>query len=311
LVTGRQNPEGKIVVGIDDDRLDRTRRAKWLLREKRPANKSAKKSSGWPSYWPGICSVCSTRFPKGTRIVTVAERTDDQPTLYRHAGCVPLEPLTADEAALLAKCEAVIEDGLQMATKGVVGAGKALKVVRDKRLYRATDGTFAAYCQRCRDLTPQHVNRLISAYEISAILEPAGSIPHERQLRELTPLRDRPERMRSVWEQAVAASGGRLPPAPVVRQFVQQATNPTVVSGKADRVDDTPTTPAQESVRASLFYQPAPEPMTRRRSLPNRRHPHSRTSRSSSRRLLHRRRQNRRSSHWPSGSIPTRSSSGA
>jgi hypothetical protein len=227
-------------VGIDEDLQKRTQREKWLSREKQPAKQPAKKSS-WRSYWPGICSVCGKRFPKDTRIVTVSERTDDRPGVYRHAGCVPLEPLSDAEQALLERCEAAIEGGMQLATKGVVGAGKALKVVRDKRLYKATDGTFAAWCQRRLDLTPQHVNRLISAHEIAAILEPTGSIPNERQLRELTPLKDRPEHMRLVWESARAASNGR-PTAAVVRRFVEQAGKPTVVAGEAEPVDDTPAT---------------------------------------------------------------------
>jgi hypothetical protein len=51
--------------------------------------------------------------------------------------------LTGSEAAALAECEEAIEAGL----RSFVVVGDRLYRIREERLYRATHGTFEAYCR--------------------------------------------------------------------------------------------------------------------------------------------------------------------
>ncbi|MEY9961355.1 hypothetical protein [Streptacidiphilus sp. MAP5-52] len=71
--------------------------------------------------------------------------------------------LIAQERELLVRCEAALEN-LRIA---YWAAGKALQVVRDGRLYRATHPTFEAYCTEQWDITPQYAGRLIRSWRIA------------------------------------------------------------------------------------------------------------------------------------------------
>ncbi|MFJ8620971.1 hypothetical protein ACIRD4_34940 [Streptomyces clavifer] len=71
--------------------------------------------------------------------------------------------LIAQERELLVRCEAALEN-LRIA---YWAAGKALQVVRDGRLYRATHPSFEGYCNELWDITPQYANQLIKTWKIT------------------------------------------------------------------------------------------------------------------------------------------------
>ncbi|WP_285710830.1 hypothetical protein, partial [Microtetraspora sp. NBRC 16547] len=70
-------------------------------------------------------------------------------------------------------------------------AGKALQVIRDARLYRATHPTFEAYVGERWEMTRTQADRLIRAWPLAERLTPIGvKIINEAQIRELLPLAD-------------------------------------------------------------------------------------------------------------------------
>lgn len=119
-----------------------------------------------------------------------------------------VEPLTADEAARLRVQERAIE-------RGADEVARALGVIRDERLYRASYATFEDYCRERWGMTRQHANRQIVAAEVAAVLEPMGSKVPERQARELADLRDQPDRLREVYTRAHEATGGKVTAAAI------------------------------------------------------------------------------------------------
>jgi len=75
-------------------------------------------------------------------------------------------------ASRLAELEAVVHRG-QCAFYEV---GKALRAIRDERLYDAEFfGTFEVYCKVRFQMSPQHMGRLIAASSVVDNLEPMGS----------------------------------------------------------------------------------------------------------------------------------------
>jgi hypothetical protein len=92
--------------------------------------------------------------------------------------------LSARERDYLATCEAAI-DNLRLA---FAAAGKALQVIRDARLYRATHDTFEDYASQCWDLSRAQAYRLIDAWRLAVRLSPIGDKLNERQVRELLAL---------------------------------------------------------------------------------------------------------------------------
>ncbi|MGW6876226.1 hypothetical protein [Streptomyces xanthophaeus] len=71
--------------------------------------------------------------------------------------------LIGDEQELMVRCEAAIEN-LKFA---FWAAGKALQVVRDTKLFRASFATFEEYVEARWDFTPQYANRLIKTWKIA------------------------------------------------------------------------------------------------------------------------------------------------
>lgn len=111
----------------------------------------------------------------------------------------PMDTLTEDETDRLHELEGVIGAGLET----FVQVGQALLEVRDSRLYRAEYGTFEEYCRERWGMGRAHVYRMMDGAEVAAILSPIGDTPTtESQARELAPLRDDPEEMREVWQEA-------------------------------------------------------------------------------------------------------------
>lgn len=94
--------------------------------------------------------------------------------------------LSISEKSDLATCEAAI-DNLRRA---FIAAGKALQVISDGRLYRATHGTFEEYVEQRWDIGRQYAYRLIAAWPLAERLSSIGT-PTESQVRELLPLAGR------------------------------------------------------------------------------------------------------------------------
>lgn len=94
--------------------------------------------------------------------------------------------------------------------------GRALKAIRDRRLYHAAYGTWDRYCKRRWKISGRHGNRLIQAGEIAALMGPMGPTPaNERQAREV--LRAPAGLRRAIAEQI---QGPAKPTAAQIRQTV-------------------------------------------------------------------------------------------
>lgn len=117
--------------------------------------------------------------------------------------------LTTTEQYELRGHEQVIERGL--ATFYEVGT--ALLAIRDKRLYRATHGTFEDYCEQRWSIKHSRANQLMDAAEIMNHLSTiGGSLPsNERQARELARLSDVDQVLAwKVIADTAQASGGKV-----------------------------------------------------------------------------------------------------
>lgn len=127
-----------------------------------------------------------------------------------------MNALLDGERAEMARCEAVIERGLQTFTE----VGNALLRIRDGRLYRAEHATFEAYCRERWGFTDRRARMLMSAAQTVALIETGTIVPvlpaTESQARPLTRLR--PERQGEAWQRAVeTAPNGKVTAAHVQR----------------------------------------------------------------------------------------------
>jgi hypothetical protein len=109
------------------------------------------------------------------------------------------DPLSSDEAQILAHYEEVIERGI----KTFVEVGRALMTIRDRKLYRANYATFEAYCRERWDLSRPYAYQLIDA---SVVVENLSGITdivpmNEAQAQPLTSLP--PEEQMEVWAEVV------------------------------------------------------------------------------------------------------------
>ncbi len=184
--------------------------------------------------------------------------SEEQPVL---AKCVSVEIVQTDELT-----EDEQRDRLHLERKverAFYEAGKALKELRDRRLYRSTHKTFEEYCLDRFGMKRAHSYRLIDAAlvveNLSAKCPPLGDnlleaptenqmspigrqkslrddwvtsgrqiLPtSERQVRPLTKLE--PEQQRSVWQQAVSSAGGKVPSGRIVKDIVQRIRERTPV----------------------------------------------------------------------------------
>lgn len=150
------------------------------------------------------------------------------------------------ERADLATCEAAI-DNLRTA---FWAAGKALQVIRDARLYRATHPTFEEYCEDRWQMRRAHADRLIRAWPLAERLNPIGSKElNEGQIRELIPLAARhgPDAAVTVYR-AVAETEGVKVTAAVLKGAIDVL--------PADHFD---AAEAVEQIRAYLTGQAPPQ----------------------------------------------------
>lgn len=130
--------------------------------------------------------------PWTDRDLATAAPTEPDPSPTDPAAAVPIPRPAAGEGDLddqdrtdLAVCEAAL-DNLRMA---FWAAGKALQVIRDRRLYRDAYGSFEAYCADRWEISRRQADRLIAAWPIAEQLRPIGLTSlNEGQVRELLPI---------------------------------------------------------------------------------------------------------------------------
>ncbi|MBV8887483.1 MAG: hypothetical protein JO235_26275 [Chroococcidiopsidaceae cyanobacterium CP_BM_RX_35] len=128
-----------------------------------------------------------------------------------------------------------IEDRLRLELKverAVFEAGKALRELRDRRLYRTTHKTFEDYCQERFKFTRRRPYQLIDAADVIENLFLTDDVEdlctigtqtwptNERQVRDLVDLA--PEEQRQVWQKAVEAAGGKVPSGRIVKTIVER-----------------------------------------------------------------------------------------
>jgi hypothetical protein len=107
--------------------------------------------------------------------------------------------LSVEEQNELERCEVVIKQGLET----FIEVGKALMIIRDKRLYRKEYGTFENYCKDKWGVSRIHAHRLVESAEVISNLLPVGNIlpDSERQARPLTKIE--PELQPIIWNEVV------------------------------------------------------------------------------------------------------------
>jgi hypothetical protein len=120
--------------------------------------------------------------------------------------------LNAAEEMKLEQFETVLKPGLG----SFMVVGKALKAIRDERLYRAKFKTFEDYCRQRWDLSDKYAYRHIDAYTVVENLvsklktSPNGEtrLPtNESQVRPLTSLE--PEQQIKAWQQVLKLCAGK------------------------------------------------------------------------------------------------------
>jgi hypothetical protein len=108
--------------------------------------------------------------------------------------------------------------------KAFYTAAKALKEIRDRRLYRSTHSTFENYCRSRFGFTHRHVNYLIAgSLVVDNLVGTNGSqiLPtNERQVRPLVSLE--PEQQHLAWQKAVEQGDGKIPSGRQVQDIVDK-----------------------------------------------------------------------------------------
>ncbi|MBR8832503.1 MAG: hypothetical protein DSM106950_00270 [Stigonema ocellatum SAG 48.90 = DSM 106950] len=138
----------------------------------------------------------------------------------------PLE-LSEEEQRLRLHLERVVE-------RSFYEAGKALKQLRDQKLYRSSHKTFEEYCKdRFGYSSRRQPDLLIEAAAIvdnlSEKCDPMDLIlpTNERQVRPLTKLE--PESQSEAWQLSVEEAGGKVPSGRIVKDIVQRIRERTKV----------------------------------------------------------------------------------
>lgn len=130
--------------------------------------------------------------------------------------------LTTTERGALERNEAIIRDGV----KTFVQVGNALSEIRDDKLYRAKFDTFEDYCKVRWGMSRIHAHRMMESAEVMELL-PIGNKPTtESQARELVPLKDKPDLLRSVV--AEVAANSKRTGQPITATVMREAVRDTV-----------------------------------------------------------------------------------
>jgi hypothetical protein len=116
-------------------------------------------------------------------------------------------------------------------------AGRALKELRSRRLYRSTHKTFEEYCRDRFDYSRRKMDYLIAGSEVFDNLQMRTNCSQnletetrtncsqilptrENQVRPLTKLE--PEQQLQAWTKAVESAGGKVPSGRIVKDIVQR-----------------------------------------------------------------------------------------
>lgn len=155
-----------------------------------------------------------------------------------------LEELTHDEEGDRQRLEMGVEQAFYQ-------AGKALAELRERRLYRSTHRTFAAYCQDRFGFTRRHSDYLIAGAVVVENLQVMRTIPSQNQfnenlktiysrilpskLEQIKPIASlKPDEQRQVWDKAVATANGKVPSGRVVKGIVEQLRKKPLVLAQDD-----------------------------------------------------------------------------
>ena len=140
-------------------------------------------------------------------------------------------PLSASEIELKNQLENTVSQAFFV-------AGKALKELRDKRLYRETHATFESYVQDKFGYKKSAAYYLINASVVVDNLKSPQFVDKissvevlptsESQCRPLAKLA--PERQQACWTTAVERAGGKVPSARIIRQVVKEIQGEKLVS---------------------------------------------------------------------------------
>lgn len=149
----------------------------------------------------------------------------------------------------LDQCEEVIQRGVGT----FIEVGEALMEIRDRRLYQLEFASFDSYCRERWGFNRQRAHQLITASEVSKILD--SDLENDGQVRALAPLKDRPEEMKEVMDAVIAeaAAAGRKVTAERISEKVserieaQQPRQRTLVERQniLSRYDDIKSDPAK------------------------------------------------------------------
>jgi hypothetical protein len=123
--------------------------------------------------------------------------------------------LTKEQADALSQCESRVCRALH----GALDAGAALKIIREKGLFRGTHKNFAIYCRERFGIGISYASRLIAAAERVALLPADNSLPlpaNECQVRPL--LRVPQAQFLEAWREVAKRAGGRQITCAVVTQ---------------------------------------------------------------------------------------------
>lgn len=134
-------------------------------------------------------------------------------------------------SSMLSKAEKEEKNNLERTVEqAFYVAGRALKILRDKKLYRETHATFEAYVRDRFDYTRSAAYNLISSADVFDNLKCTQIVDtnkntnilptKESQCRPLAKLP--PEQQREVWRTAVEQSNGKVPSARIVKDIVKQ-----------------------------------------------------------------------------------------
>ncbi len=132
---------------------------------------------------------------------------------------MPIDPLTIEEESDRFSLERKVE-------RAFYEAGKALRALRDRRLYRSTHVTFEEYCRDRFDFTRRRPYQLIEAAQIyDNLIDKCEQIVEilptkEGQVRPLSELDSSQQPL--AWEAAVEQAGGKVPTGRIVKDVVKR-----------------------------------------------------------------------------------------
>ncbi|QHG21042.1 hypothetical protein [Nostoc sp. ATCC 53789] len=140
------------------------------------------------------------------------------------------EPLTDEERNRLYELENLVIESFYI-------AGRSLREINEKRLYRATHRTFEDYCYERFGFQRRHSYQLIEAATIADNLRerarPAHMIPtSEYQIRPLSRLKEEPEKQVAAWARSVEKAGGKAPTHDLVKETVAEYVEGTKENGR-------------------------------------------------------------------------------